>query len=292
MKKVLKQQAAFSALTDDEFESFIPLAKKIRFMENELVFDKNHFDHCFFIVESGEFLLHLNTRETMILKKGSLFGEIGVINERMRAGIVRAREPSDALVFNKTDLLNPELLPPQTALKIFLGLAKNITNYLGNRNHISTRTLIETGETEHVEFKSTLRRNLYTEKYDKAIEHSALKTIAAFLNSKGGTLLVGVKDDRTLLGLKNDNFPNNDKMLLHLNALIRDHISQIHTEFVSASIESLDDKRVLRIDCEPATYPTYLSASDKEYFYVRTGPATTNLNVSKIVEYVNKRFIK
>ena len=54
--------------------------------------------------------------------------------------------------------------------------------------NVSTDELIQNGETENVEFKSTLRWNIHTQKKDDAIEHASLKTIAAFLNSYGGTL--------------------------------------------------------------------------------------------------------
>jgi len=60
--------------------------------------------------------------------------------------------------------------------------------------------LIKKGESEKIEFKSTLRTNLYTKEIDKKIELSVLKTINAFLNSNGGTLLIGVNDKGELLG--------------------------------------------------------------------------------------------
>ena len=34
--------------------------------------------------------------------------------------------------------------------------------------------------------------------------HAALKTIAAFLNTEGGDLLIGVDDNREVLGIEND----------------------------------------------------------------------------------------
>ena len=46
--------------------------------------------------------------------------------------------------------------------------------------------LITGGESETVEFKSSLRVNLHTKRRDERIQVTALKTIAAFLNSNGG----------------------------------------------------------------------------------------------------------
>ena len=46
--------------------------------------------------------------------------------------------------------------------------------------------------------------------------HAALKTIAAFLNTEGGDLLIGVDDDRRVLGIEHDRLENDDKFLRHL----------------------------------------------------------------------------
>lgn len=64
------------------------------------------------------------------------------------------------------------------------------------REPIDIDALIVGGESDTVEFKSTLRVNLHTKKLDKEMELEALKTVAAFLNSRaGGTLIIGVADD-------------------------------------------------------------------------------------------------
>ena len=67
--------------------------------------------------------------------------------------------------------------------------------------------LIQTGETAKLEFKSTLRWNILADRIDKEIEHSVLKTIVAYMNSEGGTLLVGVKDDGDILGTEPGSVP-------------------------------------------------------------------------------------
>ena len=64
--------------------------------------------------------------------------------------------------------------------------------------------LIEKGENERVEFKSSLRHDYRQVKTDKNLEHVILKSIAGFLNGNGGTLLIGVDDFGEILGLAND----------------------------------------------------------------------------------------
>src|SRR3546814_12750902 len=71
---------------------------------------------------------------------------------------------------------------------------------------IQVSELIAAGEGDGVEFKSTLRMNLHTGQVDDKMQVTVLKTIAGFLNAKGGTLLIGVSDDGQVTGLSADNF--------------------------------------------------------------------------------------
>lgn len=64
--------------------------------------------------------------------------------------------------------------------------------------------LIEVGESQTVEFKSTARWNTRAGQCDKKMEHVIVKTVCGFLNAEGGTLLIGVDDDGTVIGLAED----------------------------------------------------------------------------------------
>lgn len=150
--------------------------------------------------------------------------------------------------------------------------------------------VIGQGENSFVEFKSTLRINLHTKAKDPKIELAVLKTIGAFLNSKGGTLVIGVKDDGTALGLEADNFSNEDKMGLHLQNLINDRIGIEHATHVIPTFEDFQDKRVLRVECSPSHAPAYVKNGNTESFFIRTGPATNELLPSKIQAFLKQRF--
>ncbi|MBN1223178.1 MAG: ATP-binding protein [Candidatus Aminicenantes bacterium] len=74
--------------------------------------------------------------------------------------------------------------------------------------------LIKRGESKTLEFKSTLRWNLReNRKEDKVITLAVLKTIAAFLNTAGGDLLLGVGDDGTVTEIERDKFESNDEYI-------------------------------------------------------------------------------
>ena len=66
------------------------------------------------------------------------------------------------------------------------------------------RELIRRGESDRLEFKSTARWNLHTAARDERMEMVIAKAVAGFLNTDGGTLLIGVDDSGTVLGLVND----------------------------------------------------------------------------------------
>jgi len=167
-------------------------------------------------------------------------------------------------------------------------LAKEIFDAINAPTPISE--VIAAGEGKKVEFKSTLRMNLHTKQADQKIEHAALKTIAAFLNSDGGTLAIGVDDKGTALGLENDNFPNEDKLMLHLDNLIKSKLGQASLLNIDATIEDFEDKRILVVRCKRAGEPTYLKDGKSELFYIRGGASTLELPASDMTTYIKQRF--
>ena len=158
------------------------------------------------------------------------------------------------------------------------------------RRDISTKDIIKQGESSYVEFKSTLRFNLKAGKTDSNIELAALKSVAAFLNTTGGILLVGVTDDGDIEGLEKDNFANDDKLLLHFTNLLRDKIGQQTLGFVHFEIVVINSKKILRVDVSKSNTPVFVTHQNNEYFYVRSGPSTLSLKLSEFNKYNQKHF--
>lgn len=155
-----------------------------------------------------------------------------------------------------------------------------------------TISMIKKGESKKCEFKSTLRTNVHTNEHDKRIEHSAFKTIAAFLNSEGGTLIIGVDDEKKVVGLDKDNFKNDDKLYLHFTNLIKQFIGHEFISFLRFDLIPIKDKKVLRIDCKSCDKEVFLKNNNEEEFYIRSGPSSVQLNGSKLLSYVKRRFKK
>ena len=150
--------------------------------------------------------------------------------------------------------------------------------------------MIRDGESDVVEFKSTLRTNLHTNKPDKKIEYTVLKTLAGFLNTKGGTLVIGVSDDGTPVGIEADNFPNPDKMSLHLTNIVNAQLGPTAMTLIHTSFDDFENSRVLVANCQRSPTEVYVRDGNVQRFYVRTGPATTELTGSNMVEYITQRY--
>jgi len=149
--------------------------------------------------------------------------------------------------------------------------------------------IIAGGENDHTEFKSTLRWSVKDNKPEHGVEIAWLKTVAAFLNSDGGKLVVGVDDRGTLLGIELDRFENSDKYLLHVNNRLQQHIGSQHAGSVRFGLYPAGDKQVLLIECTPASKPVFLNDGAQELFFVRSGPATRKLTMSEMLTYVVER---
>ncbi|MBS3076040.1 ATP-binding protein [Candidatus Pacearchaeota archaeon] len=146
--------------------------------------------------------------------------------------------------------------------------------------------LIKKGEDEKLEFKSTLRMNLHTGEKDRKVENAVLKTVAAFLNSEGGNLLIGVSDNREILGIEKDEFENNDMFNRHFTNLIKERIGNEYLPFMSFELVKIEEKYVLKVECMKSNKPVFLKCDGVEEFYIRVGASTILLSGSKIIDYL------
>lgn len=151
------------------------------------------------------------------------------------------------------------------------------------------KALIEEGESDKLEFKSTLRWNIFAGKIGKEIEIAWLKTIVAFLNSNGGILLVGVKDDGDINGLSMDKFQNEDKLLLYVNNIISDRIGVEYIGHIFYNLVLMGEEKILRIECTPINEAIFLKGEKEEEFYARFGPSSRKLSTKEVLAYLKNR---
>ncbi len=148
--------------------------------------------------------------------------------------------------------------------------------------------LVQAGESESVEFKSTLRVNLHTGDKDTRMEDAVLKTVAAFLNTDGGTLLIGVSDGGELVGIASDQFRDEDSMSRHLTSLVRDRIEASANTLLHQKFEQFGSGKVLRVTCDPSPQPVFVKPHGS--FFIRAGSTSEELSGRHMMEYANWRF--
>ena len=155
--------------------------------------------------------------------------------------------------------------------------------------------LIEAGEHGTVEFKATGRKNLYSKKKDPKVEWAVVKTLCAFLNSDGGTLLTGVGDDGKIVGIEEDfpflKFGNTDHWSLWLMNLIVHAVGPVAATYLKVYFVEVERKTVARVDVKPSVSPVFAIDTDgHKVFFARTGPATVALDGDEFLLFLKKRF--
>lgn len=135
--------------------------------------------------------------------------------------------------------------------------------------------LILAGESDSVEFKSTLRYDLRSKEVNKKLEYVIVKTVAAFMNSEGGNLFIGVDDNQNMLGLADDvatlSKPNIDGLELHLVEIIKKYIGAGLISHIKISFPTVEDTQICRIKVSKSSKPVFTQHEGKEDFFVRSG---------------------
>ncbi len=154
----------------------------------------------------------------------------------------------------------------------------------------SLQAEIANGESTKREFKSSLRWHIHKKSYDEIITHACLKTIAAFLNTEGGVLLIGVEDSGQICGIEHDGFPSDDKFLLHFYNYLQECLGNQHATRIKPELVSVQGKKVCRVECKPFDGEwAYLRRKGEEEFLVRIGPRSTALKPSEIEKHMASR---
>ena len=164
------------------------------------------------------------------------------------------------------------------------------------RRHRRAEELLKLQESKTLEFKSSLRWNLQEDrKDDKLVTHAALKTIAAFLNTEGGDLLIGVADDRKVLGIEHDCLDDDDKFMRHLAQAVRNGLGERAGTCIDPKTQIVEGRTLCLVSCQRSPEPVYLrwkgvEKTDGGDLYVRTGPGSVRLGEEDAKQYVATRF--
>ncbi len=158
------------------------------------------------------------------------------------------------------------------------------------------REEIAGGESATVELKSSM---LYDHKRgdgtaNAELKKALLKEIVALMNTKGGTIYVGVSDDGALLGIERDmrllgKRAGWDKWSLALTNAVKT-LGAAAARNVSSGPVKIDGKTIARIEVRRGASPAYLDPNGKGEFVVRNDTASILLNTKDATDYIRDRF--
>jgi len=151
------------------------------------------------------------------------------------------------------------------------------------------KILINEGESKTVEFKETFSLDINERTKQPRLIDASIKTIAAFLNSDGGNLLIGVADNGEIKGIDEEIKlfdKSTDKFLLRFKNNLKTKIGESIYPLINQRLVKVGNKLVFQITCQ-STFDSIFVESN--IFYIRTNPATDKLDGKKMLEYIESR---
>jgi hypothetical protein len=151
-------------------------------------------------------------------------------------------------------------------------------------------------ESSTLEFKSTARWDVDKNQKNPEMEQVILKTVASFLNTeKGGTLLIGVTDDKEIIGLELDyqTFSKSNKrdvyQLFLINDLLLRELGKDLATLIDITFHEVERKDVCRITVKPSLRSVFIEVKAKgekkqRCLFVRSGNLTSKLTTDEEIE--------
>jgi len=204
------------------------------------------------------------------LLKGKVFsGEYGSYAKKLESDLLRTYEK-----ITEKQLKEPKV--PEEITKLPIG------------------DLIKSGENESVEFKSSLIWDYTNKQRSKTMGMIIAKTVSSFMNSNGGVILIGVDNDKNILGLDQDlthlEKHSLDQFELHFTNIINNYLGKINRPYVKIKFEKMDGKDIAIVQVKKSTRPVYIKSEGKTEFYIRSGNSCQPLDISEANLYIKDKW--
>lgn len=162
------------------------------------------------------------------------------------------------------------------------------------KSKLSAADLIADGESERVEFKSSMRWDYRQGKVNKDLEAAVARAMAGMLNCEGGALLIGVADDGAVVGLDKDlqtlRKSDIDGFELALTDIVKNYLGIECMQYIHPTFGLVDGKHICTVSIQKSPAPVYLSADGAHEFWLRVGNSTRELDVKETVRYIENRW--
>jgi len=122
-------------------------------------------------------------------------------------------------------------------------------------------TLIKKSEDSFLEFKETLSYDVRQEQENKNLHQNVIKTVCAFLNSQGGVLIIGIKDNGNIVGIEKDILlsknKNIDSFQLKLQDILRSKVKPLQFDNIDIKFETINEKILCGVYINPSDETVY-----------------------------------
>lgn len=154
----------------------------------------------------------------------------------------------------------------------------------------SLEYLIDKGENHRIEFKETLLYDVYRDQPNKDLKKEAVREIASFANAEGGTLIIGVDDDKNVEGIDRDLKLMGDRddfeltLSQEISTRLGDAVASLYTEI---DFREIDGKTVCTVSVESGSEPVYF---EEDEFIVRQGSSARPLSIPDANQYIQENW--
>ena len=243
---------------------------------------------------------YLITAEQIMLKRGNIFPDLEIadlaqievihvkqrwLGKRMGYGTLK--------INNQNEMKN--ITDPYRVSKMIQDIDTAVSLPAPFQNSKPIPQLISEGENQYVEFKSSLLWDYHQQIPNKSLYVPVIKNVAAFMNTRGGIVFIGVDDEGAILGLEPDfkvmKKKNEDGFENTFNLAFNQMVGAEFRQYVEVVFEPIQEKTICMVTVQPALSPVFLTHKGKETFYIKTGNSSQPLTVSQATKYIQSRFI-
>lgn len=271
--EVLKGCEDLKLLSEGEILTIISIGEVKRFGEGEVIFSMNHYGDRIYFVLKGELKIQFKDESIKRLKSRDLVGEIAFLGKGVRTGTLSVTKDSILLSIDRKTFFDTDKVSDKLSIKILSALSQKALSYVDNIP-LSSLEIISKGENDFLEFIESIQTISI---------NSIIETIAGFLNSNGGDIFIGIRaKDNKVIGV-DASFKETDNFIRRISFEVRKKLGFKALSKINFLVETIEGKKVIKIECESSIEPIFYKPSDKDLVKFETLIIRSGKHNSKII---------
>jgi len=154
----------------------------------------------------------------------------------------------------------------------------------------SLTSLLASGESETLEFKASARWDHSAGRVNRVLELAVMRSVAALMNTRGGSVLIGVDDAGHPCGIVSDlatlRRKSRDGFQQYVIGLVEQHLGTAACRFVHVFFHAVGAHDVCRVLVERAPWPVFLTDQEVARYFIRTGNSSRELDAREALQHV------